>query len=376
MAGVYIHIPFCKKRCIYCDFYSTTDNNVIDTYIETLCTEFMHRINEVGKDSISTIYIGGGTPSQLSLLQLNRLITFIKQNINFENLKEFTIEVNPDDVTYEYMSECYSLGINRVSMGVQSFVDEELCVINRRHTAEQALRAVSVLKAAGFSNISVDLIYGLPLQTLESWQYSIEKTIELDVPHISCYNLSYEEGTVLSKKRDVGEITECSEEDCVKMYNMLVIKLNEAGYEHYEISNYAKTGKYSQHNSNYWNLTPYLGLGASAHSFDGEVRRYNPASIHKYIEMVKEKGIAYEEEYETEWEKFNEYVMINLRTKWGVDMNTVGDMFEEKYKTHLIIYSKSFIETGVLKECDNVLTLTEKGVMLADYVIRELMYLP
>lgn len=376
MAGIYIHIPFCKKRCIYCDFYSTTDNRLMDTYIDVVCEELQHRIGEIGKENVSTIYIGGGTPSQLSIALLERLIFFLKQNVIFDKIEEFTIEVNPDDVTSDYMKSCKAMGINRVSMGVQSFVDCELEAINRRHTAQQALYAVDVLKKAGFFNISIDLIYGLPMQTLESWQYSIEKAIELDVAHISCYNLSYEEGTLLTKKRDCGEIEECSEEVCVKMYDSLIEKLSEAGYEHYEISNFAKHGKYSRHNSNYWNLTPYLGVGASAHSFDGKVRRYNPASIHDYMEKVKAFGVAYEEENETEWEKFNEYIMINLRTKWGVDERMVEDMFGEEYKLHLIIYSKKFIESGELKYSDGVLTLSEKGIMLSDYVIRELMYLP
>jgi oxygen-independent coproporphyrinogen-3 oxidase len=197
MAGIYIHIPFCKKRCIYCDFYSTTDNRLCSSYIDTLCKELLTRINEVGKDQIHTIYIGGGTPSQLSIDQLSLLINFIKSSIDFAKIEEFTIEVNPDDVTFEYIKACYSLGINRISMGIQSFVDNELQIINRRHNAKQAEDAVTLIKQAGITNISIDLIYGLPLQTTESWVYSIESAIKLNVPHISCYNLSYEEGTTL-----------------------------------------------------------------------------------------------------------------------------------------------------------------------------------
>ncbi len=376
MAGIYIHIPFCKKRCIYCDFYSTTDNRLAERYIDAICTELTHRITEIDRNNITTIYIGGGTPSQLSISQLSQLINFIKSVVDFKKIIEFTIEVNPDDVTFEYILACHSLGINRVSMGIQSFVDNELQAINRRHNARQAQDAVFTIKQAGITNISIDLIYGLPLQTIDSWLYSIKKAIELNVPHISCYNLSYEEGTTLYNMRKNGEIVECSEEACIEMYETLISELQKAGFEHYEISNFAKTGYYSRHNSNYWNLTPYLGLGAAAHSFDGKIRRYNPTSIHKYIQNVNYKGVAYEEEQETIWEQFNEYVMLNLRTMWGINLNKVKEMFGDELYNHLIKYCKRFIDNNELQENDNKITLTDKGIMLADYIIRTLIFVP
>ena len=376
MAGIYIHIPFCKKRCIYCDFFSTTDNHLVDKYIDCLCKEFSSRIFEIEASKFTTIYIGGGTPSQLSIPQLTRLVNFVKNNIDFSKIEEFTIEVNPDDVNLEYMQACRSMGINRVSMGIQSFVDAELEAINRRHNSLQALTAVKTIKNAGFSNISIDLIYGLPLQTIDSWLYSLKTAISLDVPHISSYNLSYEEGTLLYKKRLSGEIQECSDENCIKMYEILVDELTTVGYEHYEISNYAKPSCYSHHNSNYWNLTPYLGLGASAHSFDGKVRRYNPSSLIQYTNMINDRGVAYDEETETLWERYNEYVMINLRTMWGVNLNKVKELFGSEFQNHIIKYSRTFINNGELKESDNTITLTEKGIMLSDYIIRELIYIP
>ena len=376
MAGIYIHIPFCKKRCIYCDFYSTTDNRLCSSYIDTLCKELLTRINEVGKDQIHTIYIGGGTPSQLTVDLLSRLINFIKTTINFSKIEEFTIEVNPDDVTFEYIKACYSLGINRISMGIQSFVDNELQIINRRHNAKQAEDAVTLIKQAGITNISIDLIYGLPLQTTESWVYSIENAIKLNVPHISCYNLSYEEGTTLYNMREKGEIVECGEDTCIEMYEILVSKLKKAGYEHYEISNFAKTGYYSRHNSNYWNMTPYLGLGASAHSFDGKTRRYNPATIHEYMQKIVDSGVAYEEEEETKYEQYNEYGMINLRTMWGINLKKVQELFGSELYDHLIKYSRKFITSGELKESDKTISLTEKGIMISDYIIRTLMIVP
>lgn len=376
MAGIYIHIPFCKKRCIYCDFYSSTDNRLVDKYIDALCIEIESRLHEIDKNNITTIYIGGGTPSQLSATQLGEIINFIKSKIDFSLIEEFTIEVNPDDVTYDYIKECITFGINRVSMGIQSFVDEELKIINRRHDSSQAIKAIETIKSAGISNISIDLIYGLPLQTIESWIYSARKAIEMNVPHISCYNLSYEEGTTLYKMRDMGEIKECDEDTCIEMYDILVKMLADADFEHYEISNFAKRGYYSRHNSNYWNLTPYLGLGASAHSFDGSIRRYNPSSIQKYTSNISESSIAYEEEQETLYEQFNEYIMINLRTMWGVNTQKVKTIFGEELRNHLIKYSRRFIETGDLKEKENTIVLSEKGIMLSDYIIRTLMFVP
>jgi oxygen-independent coproporphyrinogen-3 oxidase len=376
MAGIYIHIPFCKKRCIYCDFYSSTDNRLVDKYIDALCIEIESRLHEIDKNNITTIYIGGGTPSQLSATQLGEIINFIKSKIDFSLIEEFTIEVNPDDVTYDYIKECITFGINRVSMGIQSFVDEELKIINRRHDSSQAIKAIETIKSAGISNISIDLIYGLPLQTIESWIYSARKAIEMNVPHISCYNLSYEEGTTLYKMRDMGEIKECDEDTCIEMYDILVKMLADADFEHYEISNFAKRGYYSRHNSNYWNLTPYLGLGASAHSFDGSIRRYNPSSIQKYTSNISESGIAYEEEQETLYEQFNEYIMINLRTMWGVNTQKVKTIFGEELRNHLIKYSRRFIESGDLKEKEKTIVLSEKGIMLSDYIIRTLMFVP
>ena len=376
MAGIYIHIPFCKKRCIYCDFYSTTDNRLAESYITVLCCELDSRLSELGNEPINTIYIGGGTPSQLSIDQLSRLINFLKERINFNFLKEFTLEVNPDDVTFEYMHACHFLGINRISMGIQSFVDNELQAINRRHTAMQACEAVRIIREAGFSNISIDLIYGLPGQTLATWQYSIQEALKLDVPHISCYNLSYEEGTTLYNMRERGDITECNDEDCVTMYETLIRELKQAGYEHYEISNFAKPGCYSRHNSSYWNLTPYLGLGASAHSFTENIRRYNPASINEYVRLINDRGVAFTIEEETKWERFNEYIMINLRTMWGLNLDKVQELFGLERYNHLIKYSIKFIESGDLKEHNGTLTLTEHGIMLSDYIIRTLIYVP
>lgn len=376
MAGIYVHIPFCKKRCIYCDFYSTVDNSLYESYIDALHVELLSRVDELGDEKVTTIYIGGGTPSQLPIVQLGRLVNYIKSAVDINTVEEFTIEINPDDVTFEYLQACKDLGVNRVSMGVQSFVDAELAAVGRRHNASQAKLAVDVIREVGFSNISIDLIYGLPLQSVDSWRYSVAEALKLKVPHISCYNLSYEEGTVLYKKRECGEIEECDEDDCVNMYEILVAELKKAGYEHYEISNFAIHGYHSRHNSNYWNFTPYLGLGASAHSFDGRQRRYNPSSIHEYIKRVNEVGFAFEVDTESDCERYNEYVMINLRTMWGLNLDKVRELFGEELHNHLINCTRKFLISGELEETNGSVRLSKKGVMLADYITRELIVVP
>ena len=376
MAGIYLHIPFCKKRCSYCDFYSTTDNSLAERYIESLIIEFNARSHEITKDEITTIYIGGGTPSQLTPSQLSKLADSIKNKIDFSKIIEFTIEVNPDDVTFDYILMCKNLGINRVSMGIQSFVDDELSIINRRHDSKQAYNAVELIRNAGIDNISIDLIYGLPLQTIESWKFSVREAIKLGVPHISCYNLSYEEGTLLYNKREAGEIKECCEEDCIKMYDILIDELKTAGYVHYEISNFAKPDSYSRHNSSYWQQVPYLGLGASAHSYDGNVRRYNPSSIHKYMTEVGQHGVAYEEEIISCHEKYNEYIMLGLRTIWGLNTQLIKKRFGNELYEYLIENSRKFVKNGDIIESRGVLTLSDKGMMLSDYIMRTLFYIP
>ena len=290
MAGLYIHIPFCKRKCIYCDFYSIAGSpDLMGGYAGALIDEFDNRKDELGGERISTVYLGGGTPSLMPAGLLSKIVS----HIGLDGVEEATIEVNPDDVAMEYVKELADMGFNRVSMGVQSFIDSELRLLNRRHDAKGARNAVDILKRCGIQNISIDLIYGIPGQTLQSWRESIDAALSLDVPHISAYNLTYEEGTRLTMMRDKGRIKEVGDELCVDMFDALSGLLSDAGYEQYEISNFSKPGMYSRHNSSYWNFTPYLGLGASAHSFDGRKRRYNPSNLREYVKLIKEKGYAY-----------------------------------------------------------------------------------
>lgn len=393
MAGLYIHTPYCKSKCIYCDFYSTPHMETMEQYVHSLICEASLRASEIDSNSPSkiegargsmtstkesspftTLYIGGGTPSVMPINLLSTLVTSLDDILHLSHVEEFTIEVNPDDVTCDYIKAMRQLGVNRVSMGVQSFNDDDLRAINRRHTAKQAIDAVHMIKDAGISNVSIDLIYGLPGQSLDSWRHNVEQAIALGVQHISAYCLSYEHGTRLWVMREKGKVQEASDELCVAMHEQLVKCLKEAGFEHYEISNFALPGFRSRHNSSYWNYTPYLGLGAAAHSFDGTTRRYNPSSIKEYINALNENRTAYTEEHPHWFERFDEEVMLRLRTSDGLDLGTIASHYGDQTANGLLLKAQPFISQGLLKLNNNTLTLTPQGVMLSDNIICNLMW--
>lgn len=373
MAGLYIHIPFCKRKCGYCDFYSVASTSYADRYVDCLLREYDMRKSEIGNCDVATLYVGGGTPSVLTIEQTGRLFDGLRSRLRFADISEVTMEVNPDDITESYIRNVSKLGVNRISMGVQSFVDSELRSVNRRHNASEAVAAVEMIKGAGIDNLSIDLIYGLPGQTLDTWQYSLDCAVRTGVCHISAYCLSYEEGTALTRLRDMGRIKEADEELCVKMHDMLCERLSVAGYEHYEISNFARNEKYSIHNSNYWNGTPYLGLGAAAHSFDGVVRRYNPCDIKKYVEAIESGMTVCVAEKEEWWQRYNEMIMVGLRTMWGVKIAELvkcyGDEVAERFKQ----IAGKYVERKKMVKKGEAYVLTEGGVMISDAIIRDLM---
>jgi oxygen-independent coproporphyrinogen-3 oxidase len=346
----------------------------MEQYVHSLLCEARLRKNEIDKEPFKTLYMGGGTPSVMPLELLKTLIEGLHNCFDLNLVEEFTIEVNTDDVTANLIDELRKLGINRVSMGVQSFNDDELRIINRRHTAQQAIDAVHTIKHAGISNVSIDLIYGLPGQTLDSWQHSLKQAIALDVQHISAYCLSYEKGTRLWVMREQGKVKETSDELCVAMHNTLVTTLRQAGFEHYEISNFACHGYRSRHNSSYWNFTPYLGLGAAAHSFDGTTRRYNPSSIKDYINALSENHAAFAEEHLEWWERYDEEVMVRLRTSDGLDTSLIKQRYGDNAYNHLLMKAQPLINQGLLKQRHSTIVITTQGVMLSDSIIRNLMW--
>ena len=315
MAGLYIHIPFCKSRCVYCGFYSTTGLELRERYVDALCREMEIRGE---RNDIETIYLGGGTPSQLSIEQLQRLFIYINK---VKEDAEITIEMNPDDVTAEFAAELQQLGVNRVSMGAQTFNDERLRFLHRRHNAKQVHQAVETLRQAGFKNISIDLMYGFPEETLDDWKADIEEALSLDVEHISSYCLMYEEGTPLYQLLEQGKVSEVDEELERQMYYTLKDRLEAAGYEHYEISNFARPGFRSRHNSSYWQGIPYIGIGAAAHSYDINTRSWNIADIRQYITGIEQGQRLYESETLDEVTRYNDAVTVALRTCEGLDLS-------------------------------------------------------
>ncbi len=376
MAGIYIHIPFCASRCSYCDFYSTLQlHEASAPYVEALLAEAGLRCGELRGEPVVTLYMGGGTPSQLPLPLLSRLIRGLREVIDLSHVEEFTIEANPDDVTPHWCEVIKSLGINRVSMGVQSFEDDILKMIGRRHDALQVIDAVKCLQDYGIDNISIDLIYGLPGQTVESWTRSVEQAIALRPRHLSAYGLTYEEGTRLWHQRERGEVVEVPEDQCLMMYSILVDRLCAAGYEHYEISNFAMPGYHSRHNSSYWQDIPYLGLGAAAHSYDGRVRRSNPCDLRRYMSTVMAGKTACEVEQLTQWERYDERVMLGLRTSRGVDAERLREDFGDEAWRHFIREAQHHIDAGNLSRVgEKKYVLTSKGIMLSDSVMRDLMW--
>ena len=375
MTGLYIHIPFCKSRCIYCAFYSTTAEQMKQAYVDAVCREMELRkavYEKEGKDvgkTIATVYLGGGTPSQLSPTQLQQLFDTIARHYDVSDDAEITIECNPDDVTEAFAELLRSLPVNRVSMGAQTFDDDRLQFIHRRHTSEQVTTAIQRLRKKGIHNISIDLMYGFPEETLEEWEYDIQQALALNVEHISAYALTYEEGTPLYRLLEEGKVKEINEERSLAMYDRLIDRLQEAGYEHYEISNFSRKGWRSRHNSSYWQLVPYIGIGAAAHSYDGRQRQWNIADINSYINHIQQGIVPAEEELLDKDSRYNDHVMLALRTCEGLDLSTL-DSDERSYCEET---AKKFVLDGLLVKTDNHLRLSRKGLFVSDMIMSELM---
>ena len=361
MAGIYIHIPFCASRCIYCGFYSTTGLELRQKYVDAVCKEMTMR--EVSA-SIETIYLGGGTPSQLTHEQLRQLFIYINK-VYASRAKEVTIEMNPDDVTPEYVAMLSQLDVNRISMGAQTFNDERLRFLRRRHSSSQVYDAVRILREAGVRNISIDLMYGFPGETFDDFRRDIDAALALDVEHISAYCLMIEEGTALHR---LG-VEAADEETERAMYEMLIDSMKAAGYEHYEISNFARKGFRSRHNSSYWNDTPYIGLGAAAHSYDGHCRSWNVADIRAYIAAIERGELPSECEELDADTKYNDRIATALRTCDGLDLREL----DERHRRYCLDEAQRFIADGLLDIVADHLRLTRRGLFVSNMVMSELM---
>jgi oxygen-independent coproporphyrinogen III oxidase len=365
MAGIYVHIPFCKKRCSYCDFhFSTTFSKYRQDLISAICLELVLRKDELNSESIETIYFGGGTPSLLSIDELTQILACIHENYQLSPAAEITFEVNPEDAHEANLLAWNKLGINRLSIGLQSFQQSDLSWMNRSHTLEQGTDAVRLAQNLGFTNISIDLIYGLPGLSNEQWTEHLNRAMSLNVQHISSYCLTIEPKTALNDFVAKGKLTRPTEDQQSEQFELLVSTLAHAGFEQYEISNFAKGQKYAKHNSAYWNFSPYLGVGPSAHSFNGQQRRWNVANNTKYYQQVGKNQDWFEVETLTESEKWNEYFLTGLRTKWGILKKNILEM--GGMSSSELTLMDSYVKSEWMIEADASFVLTEKGKLQAD----------
>ena len=381
MAGLYIHIPFCASRCIYCGFYSTTAVASQDRYTDALCREMqmqkdylLKALDATPHMELSTVYLGGGTPSQLSGENLEKLFDTIYNKVYQDQLPvsataEVTIECNPDDITPQFASILSSLPVNRVSMGVQTFSDERLKFLRRRHSAREVDQAIDRLRQAGIGNISIDLMFGFPQETMADWRIDLQQALALEVEHISAYSLMYEEGTVLYRLQQEKRVRETDEETSLAMYNLLIDELTAHGFEYYEISNFARPGFRSRHNSSYWQAVSYLGLGASAHSYNGYSRQWNVADIRQYIEAIERGVLPADIETLDADTRYNDRIATALRTREGIDLSVL----EKPYQTYLKELATPHIRRGHLVLKDGCLALSRSGIFISDSIMADLM---
>ncbi len=371
MAGIYLHIPFCRQKCSYCNFYFSVSLKTKDDFINTILKEIDLNHNYLQQKDLDSIYFGGGTPSVLSAKEIDLILNKINKYFNLKPDIEITLEANPDDVNKEFLSDLKKSGINRFSMGVQSFHNKELKILNRSHNSGKAIESLNMIKEAGFENTNIDLIFGIPGSSLDDWQKNLDTFLKMDIPHLSCYNLTIEPGTIIAHQIQTGKIYDVDDDLSADMFMYTDELLTKNGFEHYEISNYAKEDKYALHNTNYWTGVPYLGLGPSAHSFDGNTRQWNIANNRKYIASINKNIIPATIETLTPDDKFNEYMMTGLRTMWGVDIKEIGK-FGDKYLDH---FNKNIVKfTGeelILKNEDNY-KLSSRGMLYADRIASEL----
>lgn len=371
MAGIYIHIPFCKTRCIYCDFYSNIKMDQKERFLPALFREIDERFNYLDEEPIHTLYFGGGTPSQLEESDFKQIFEKLNEKFDLSTCQEITIEANPDDLTAEYISMLRQFPFNRISIGIQSFNNDDLKFLNRRHHAQRAIQAIKDCQAAGFDNLSIDLMYGLPNQSIEQWQQNITTAVSLGVQHISSYHLIYEEGTKLHKLLQIGDVKESNEELSLEMFSRLIYTLKEAGFMHYEVSNFAQHGYISQHNSSYWLGKSYLGLGPSAHSFNQSSRCYNSADLNCYIAgptapKVEQLSVA---------ERYNDLILTSLRTHWGLSLEQLEATFGKRFLNYCLFQAEPHIERGNLIKTENRLKLSPEGIFVSDGIMSDLMYI-
>ena len=377
MAGIYLHIPFCKQACTYCNFHFTTSQRYKNEFVKAIIKEIDLQKDFLRNESIATIYFGGGTPSLLTIEEACLVLEKIKKEFSLEKNIEITLEANPDDISKEKLLGWKDIGINRLSIGIQSFFEEDLVWMNRAHNQQQAYKCIEDSLAAGFDNISIDLIYGSHLLSDERWEKNIAtSSINYKIPHLSCYALTVEEKTPLHKQILLKKTVDVDPDKQARHFMILMEKLKQNGYEHYEVSNFAMPGFRSRHNSSYWQGKKYLGLGPSAHSYDGIIRKWNVANNIKYIESINKGVVESETEVLTETQKFNEYIMISLRTKEGLNLETIKTNWGEDKLTTMKRRLEKFKEHNLVNAAGTTIQLTNEGMLMADGIASDLFVTP
>jgi oxygen-independent coproporphyrinogen III oxidase len=372
MAGIYIHVPFCRRKCHYCNFFSVASLKNKQHFLDSLCEEISLQRNYLEGSTIQSVYLGGGTPSLLDGVEIGRIFSEIRKYFILTDDAEITLEANPDDITGARLKEYRDLGINRLSIGVQSFHDKDLAYLNRIHSASQATDAINEAHNAGFQKISIDLIYGIPGLTDDQWKENLEKAFSAGIQHISAYALTVEPKTALDLLIKKKKLPSPGEENIVNHFRIMMAKMKENGFIHYEISNFCREGYFSQHNSMYWNGGHYLGLGPSAHSFNGISRQWNISGLTDYMDRVKRNDCFFEMEILTTDQRFNEYIMTSLRTMWGCDINRIRRDFGEETASRFSLLVSRFLESGYLIEKEGVYYLTDEGKLFADGIASDL----
>ncbi|TVZ25809.1 oxygen-independent coproporphyrinogen-3 oxidase [Gillisia sp. Hel_I_86] len=374
MSSLYIHIPFCKQACHYCDFHFSTSIKKKGELVGMLCEEIRLRKNELPEKQLDTVYFGGGTPSLLSSEELKMILDSIDANFEVRKDAEITLEANPDDLSLENLKTFKNAGINRLSIGVQSFFEEDLQLMNRAHNATEALESIQMAKQF-FENISIDLIYGIPGMSNERWKTNIETALSLGLPHFSCYALTIEPNTALKKMIEKGKVKPVDDEAARMHFDILTTILKEEGFTHYEFSNYGKQGYFSENNTAYWFGKPYLGIGPSAHSYDGKNRKWNINNNTLYIKAIEKGELPFEKEELSTIDRYNEYVMTRLRTMWGINIKEIGERFGNMYKAHFLNEASKEVELGLLEQNEDSITVTQKGKFLSDGIASNLFFI-
>jgi len=374
MAGIYLHIPFCSQKCHYCNFFSLASLKNTSAFVAAICNEIKLQHNYLGNRVISSIYYGGGTPSILKASELKLISDTLFSNFNIKADAEITLEANPDDLNTEKLKSLSDSKINRLSIGLQSFYNEDLKFLNRSHTSTQAEKAISDAQDSGLTNISIDLIYGIPTLTNPNWIYNINKAIDSGVQHISAYSLTVEPKTAYDLLIKKGKTIAPDEEKAIKQFEILMEIMQKNGYIHYEISNFCKQGFFSKHNSSYWKQEPYLGLGPSAHSYNQKSRQWNISSLTKYIQEIENGNIPFESEDLSPVQKYNEYILTGLRTVWGINADEIKIKFGNNYHIHFLNSIQNYLNNKTVELNSGNYTLTFKGKLLADAIASELFY--